>query len=234
MEQSSQLDDETQTVLDLLKAFCFPWGQDAARQVRGVKTTQRGEMCSAPGAQWISFTADERTDATQSSFCWEARYGRGLRSLMVTDAYEEGRGRLVVKVGGLIPVKKFSGPDFDRGEIQRYFSSIPMCPSVLLNHQTLEFSTASNRGLRVRDRNDDTGVTVDFEIDEAGRPVACRAERPRLVGKRTVLTPWSGICKEIQEWERIRVARLIEACWHLPEGNFTYYRSEITSYNFWP
>jgi len=234
VEQSFQPDDETQTLLTSLKTFCFPGGEDAARRVRGVKTTQRGEMCSAPGAQWTSFTADERIDATQSSFCWEARYGSRLRPLMVTDAYEEGRGSLTVKLGGLIPVKKFSGPDFDKGEIQRYFSSILVCPSILLNHPTLEFSTAGKRTLRVRDRNDPTVATVDFEISEMGGPVACRAERPRLVGKRTVPTPWSGTCTEFQEWEGMRVVRLIEACWHLPEGTFTYYRSEITSYKLWP
>jgi hypothetical protein len=234
MEQSYQLDDETQSLLASLKAFSFPGGEDAARRVRGVKTTQRGEMCSAPGAPWTPFTADERIDATQSSFCWEARYGSRLRSLMVTDAYEEGRGRLVVKLGGLIPVKRFSGPDFDRGEIQRYFSSILMCPSILLNHPTLEFSTAGKRTLRVRDRKDPTAATVDFEISEIGRPVACRAERPRLVGKRTVPTLWSGTCTEFLEWEGMRVARLIEVSWYLPEGTFTYSRGEITSYRVWP
>ena len=234
MEQFSQVDDETKTLLDSLKAFCFPGGEDAARRVRGVKTTERGEMCSAPGAQWIPYMADQRIDATQSSFCWEARYGSGLRSVMVTDAYEEGRGRLVVRLGGLIPVKKFSGPDFDQGEIQRYFSSILMCPSMLLNHPTLEYSTAGKRTLRVRDRTDPTAATVDFEISETGRLVVCRAERPRLVGKRSVPTPWSGTCTEFQEWEGMRVVRLVEACWHLPEGNFTYYRGEITSYKLWP
>jgi hypothetical protein len=235
MEQLYQPDDETKTLLVSLKAFFFPSGEDAARGMRGVKTAQRGEMCSAPGARWTPFSADERIDATQSSFCWEARYGSGrFGSFMVTDAYEEGRGRLAVKLGGVIPVKKFSGRDFDKGEIQRYFSSIPMCPSMLLNHSTLEFLTAGKRTLRVRDRNDPTGATVDFEIGEGGRPVVCRAERPRMVGKQTVSTPWSGTCTEFQEWEGMRLARRVEACWNLPGQIFTYYRSEITSYREWP
>ncbi len=29
----------------------------------------------------------------------------------VTDAYEESRGRLVIKLGGIVPVKKIAGPD---------------------------------------------------------------------------------------------------------------------------
>ena len=172
--------------------------------------------------------------ATQSGFCWEARFG-GSRfgSFGVTDAYEEGRGRLVVKLGGVIPVKEFSGPEFDKGEIQRYLSEIILCPSILLNHPSLEFTNAGGRTLRVRDCKDPAGATVDFELSEEGRPVACRADRPRLVGKHTVLTPWSGTCQEFQEWEGLRVARRFEVRWHLPEGAFTYLRGEVTSYSAW-
>jgi hypothetical protein len=105
---------------------------------------------------------------------------------------------------------------------------------MLLNHSALEFSTVGKRTLRVRDRTDLTAATVDFDISETGCLVACRAERPRLVGKHSVPTPWSGTCTEFREWEGMRVVRLIEASWHLPEGSFTYYRSEITSYKLWP
>ena len=44
MEQPHELDAESQTLLASLKAFCFPGGEDAARRVRGVKITQRGEL----------------------------------------------------------------------------------------------------------------------------------------------------------------------------------------------
>ena len=78
MEDSHVPDGETQRLLASLKAFCFPGGEDAARLVRGVKITQRGEMCLAPGARWMPFTAEQRIDATQSSFCWKARFGGRL------------------------------------------------------------------------------------------------------------------------------------------------------------
>jgi hypothetical protein len=234
MEPLHPTDGQIQTLLASLKVFCFPGGQDAARQVRGVKITQRGEMCLNPGARWMPFTAEQQIDATQSSFCWEARFGgRWFRPLVVTDAYQQAHGRLAVKLGGLIPIKKFVGPDVDKGEIQRYLSEILMCPSILLNHPSLEFTAPGNHTLRVRDLKDPMGATVDFEIDAEGHPVACRAERPRLVGKDAIPTPWSGICTEFQDSEGLRVARRVEARWHLPEATFTYFRCEVTSFKIW-
>jgi hypothetical protein len=234
MDHSREPDPETQALLASLKAFCFPGGEDAARLVGGIKIAQRGEFCMEPGARWLPFRAEQRIDTRQSSFCWDARFGgKWFSTFAVTDAYEQGRGRLVIKLGGVLPVKKFAGPDVDRGELQRYLSELLMCPSILLNHPSLEFTAAGNRTLRVRDRKGPTGATVDFEISEEGRPVTCRADRPRLVGKHSVLTPWSGACQEFQEWEGLRVARRIEVCWHLPEGTFTYFRGEVTSYTAW-
>jgi hypothetical protein len=211
-----------------LRAFHFPGGEEAARLVRAVKTTQRGEMRTTPEARWMPFTAEEEIDATRSRFRWDARFQGG--ALGVTDAYEDGHGRLVIKLGGVIPVKRMTGPDFDRGELERYLASVMSCPPMLLGNRSLEWTAAGPSTLRVRDRDDRTGATVDLEIGDDGRPLVCRANRPRLVGKQSVPTPWSGTCTESREWEGLRVASRIEAAWQLPEGEFTYFRAEVTSF----
>jgi hypothetical protein len=163
------------------------------------------------------------------SIRWEARLDPSkFGSPTVIDAYEEGRGYLAVKVGG-IPLKRESGLDADRGELQRYLSSIMLCPAILLNHPSLEWTTVGALTLRVRDRIDPTGATVDLVISEEGSPMMCRAERPRLVGKKAILTPWSGSGGGFREWQGMRMATRGEAAWHLPERLFTYYRAEIKS-----
>jgi hypothetical protein len=229
-DKESQAGD-TLTLLARLRSFCFPGGEEAARRVRAVRTAEKGEMRMSPQARWIPFTAEQFTDAGRSSFRWEARLDPGkIASLAVTDAYEEGHGRLVIKLGGVLPVKKITGPDADKGELQRYLSSIAFCPPILLNHSSLELTAAGPRGLRVRDREDLTGAAIDIDIDEDGRPLGCRAKRPRMVGKKTAMTPWSASCNEFREWEGLRVPTRLEVFWHLPEDRFVYFRAEITSF----
>ncbi len=223
-------DAETRALLARLRAFHFPGGEEAARAVRAVRIAERGETQSAPNARPVSFTSENDIDSTRSRFRWTARFKKGgITSFTVVDAYEEGHGRLAVQLGGLLPVRKFEGPDVDRGELQRYLGSITLCPPMLLNHPTLEFAAAGPGTLRVRDREDPIGASVLADLDEEGATKLIRADRPRLVGKAAILTPWSARGSELREWEGLRVATRLEAFWHLPEGTFRYYYSEVVS-----
>jgi hypothetical protein len=230
MEASETATDEARGLLARWRSFSFPGGEDTARLVRAVKTTQRGEFRASPEARWTPFTAEEIIETTRSSFCWNARIGAAkLGAITVTDAYEEGHGRLVVKLAGMVPLQKVLGPDADCGELQRYLASILLCPPILLNHSTLEWTTTGPHTLQVRDRDDPTGATLDVEIGEEGRPLGFRADRGRLVGKQMILTPWSGTGSEFREYGGFLAPSRFEASWHLPEGPFAYIRGEVTS-----
>ena len=136
---------ESQALIASLKAFCLPGGEEAVRGVRGIQTTQRGEIRSAPEARWNAFTAEEFVDATRSGFCWEARMGTGLvTSVQVTDAYDNGHGLLVLKKGPS-PLKKLVGPEVDKGELQRYLGYLGYCPAMLVNNAFLEFTAIAAR-----------------------------------------------------------------------------------------
>jgi hypothetical protein len=220
---------EVGALLARLKAYCLPGGEDAARGVRGVRSRQRGEFRARRDARWMALTADEFVDATQSAFRWDARMGTGLMSVAVTDAYEQGHGRLVVRKGP-VPLMKMAGPDVDKGELQRYLANAITCPPMLLHHPSLEWTRVGALTLRVRDRADPTGATVDLELDETGRPISIRAERPMLVGRQSILTAWSAVGTDDREWDGLRVPTRLEASWHPPEGAFTYIRMEVTDF----
>jgi hypothetical protein len=219
----------TASLIAALTAYCLPGGEKAARGVRGIRTTQRGEIRSGPDARWNPFVAEEFVDATKAGFRWEARMGTGVLGVLVTDAYEEGHGRLAVRKG-LLELKKLIGRDVDQGELQRYLGYVGYCPPMLLNNPSLDFSTVGPRTLRVRDRQDKTATWVEIDLGDDGRPLLTRAVRPMTVGSRVIPTPWSASGSEPQDWDGLRVWRRMEAAWHPAEGAFTYVRIELTSF----
>lgn len=223
------LSRETATLIADLKAFCLPGGEDAARGVRGIRATQRGEIRSGPEARWNAFVAEEFVDATKTAFHWEARMGSGVLSVLVTDAYEEGHGRLTLKKGP-VQLKKLVGPDVDKDELQRYLAYVAYCPPMLVNNPSLELSAIGPRTLQVRDRLDRTGASVDIDLSEDGRPVLTCAVRPMTIGSLVIPTPWSATGSDPQEYEGMRVWRRMKASWRAPEGSFTYIRIELTSF----
>jgi hypothetical protein len=222
---------QTESLLAHIKTFSFPGGENVARSIRCIKTTQRGEIRSGREARWVAFTANESVDATKSGFCWDATIGSGLTAVHVTDAYENGHGRLIVRKGPL-QLKRLVGIDVDKGELQRYLAYVICCPPMLVNNPSLGFTAVSPRVLQLRDRADPTNTSIDIEVEDSGRIAVARAVRPMVVGKRILRTPWSARGSDIEEREGLRVPRRLEASWDLPEGAFTYIRIELLSFEF--
>ncbi len=220
---------EAQALLDGLRSYLLPGGPEAARGVARMRLTEKGELRSGPEARWLPFTAVETIEAARSGFVWEARMRTSrFLSTVVVDAYEESRGRLTVKAAGAIPLLSLRGPDVDRGELQRYLASLMSCPAALVANRTLAWDVAGPRTLRVRDTDGPAGATVDLELNGEGCPVVARALRPRTVGKKIVLTEWTAAGREFREHEGLRIPFAIEAAWRLPDGEFTYFRGEVT------
>ncbi len=222
---------EARALLARLRAFCFAGSEDSARTVRAVRLIERGEFRAAPNARWSGFTAEQEIDAARSRFRWDARFhGGSARFFSVTDAYEDARGQIAIRAGGILPVKKITGPAFDRGELQRYLASVALCPAMVLNHPALEWSAAGPLTLQVRDAGAPSGAEVEATIGEDGSPLECRANRPRALGRATVLTPWLVRARDFRACDGFRVPGHTEAWWQLPEGPFQYYSSEIASF----
>jgi hypothetical protein len=223
------LDPAAEALLAAWRAFVLPCGEEEARRARAVAWSEKGEIRSSPRARWMPFTAAQRIEASRSAFCWDAVIGTGaLRRTAVTDAYEDGRGWLVARLAGVVPVARIEGPETDQGELQRYLADLGRCPSALVLHPGLELASTEDGWLRVRDAADPHGATVELRVGAEGAPVAVRARRFRSEGKRFVEGPWSGRMGGFREWEGLRMPTTLEVSWHLPEGEFTYFRAEAS------
>jgi hypothetical protein len=66
----------------------------------------------------------------------------------VVDSIVGGTGRLEARLLGTITVVKGVGPEFDKGESQRYLSELPLHPDAILSHTHLDGSNWMTGGCR--------------------------------------------------------------------------------------
>ena len=219
------MSQETAALLARLRGFLLPEGDETARGVPTVRIFEKGEMRMSAEARWMSFTAELTFQTKFSEFRWEAR----TSGVVITDAYEDGHGIAMSRLAGLLTLKRASlGPALDRGEVQRYLSSLMLCPAALVNHASLEWTAVTESVLRVRDLADPTGAAVDFEIGLDGEPTSCHTIRLRLVGRNAVDTECVGKGRAFRLWNGMRMAHRLEVSWEIPGAPFCYYRSEVT------
>ena len=143
----------TVAVMAALKAYCFPGGESAARNIRGIRAVQRGEIRSSPEARWNTFVANEFVDATKTRVLLGGPLALGVFSRAGHRRLRGGEGRLVVEKGPL-QLKKLTGPDVDRGRVATLPGYVGYCPPMVLNNPSLEFAVVGDRTLKVRDRHD--------------------------------------------------------------------------------
>ena len=163
----------------------------------------------------------------QPGFHWDARVRMApLLSVAVTDAFEDGHGRLEVRFLRL-RLAHSAGPDVEEGELMRFLAELPWCPFAMSN-PALQWSARDERSLRVAAQVGATSAAIDMQVDDIGRVVRIQAEgRPRLVGKQTVRTAWHGEFSDYREMGGFRLPARAEVAWDLPEGPFVYWRGEI-------
>jgi deoxyribonuclease V len=185
---------------------------------------QTGEMRLTPARDWMPFTAEQTIAADKTEFVWHARFKMApLVTAVVEDAFEGGHGRLDAKIWGVIPVAHARGIDVDRGERQRYLAELPWCPMALLYNEELQFDSVGEREIRVW--VGDPQTYVDLRFDEAGDIVGTYTE----TRKRDDIThPWEGRFSDYRDFAGVRAPARGEVMWHLPEGEFTYWRGEVT------
>ena len=186
---------------------------------------QTGTMRLQPGAKWRPFSAEQWSAVSTIAFCWHARVKMApLVTAVVEDAFEDGRGRLDVRVWGKLPIAHGEGPDIDRGEVQRYLAELPWNPAAMVRNPALHYEELENQSIRVLAIDRETYVDLGF--DEAGDIVGAYTET-RVRGD-SGPAPWQGVFGDYVEMGGVRIPRHGEVSWLLPSGKFTYWTGDIT------
>lgn len=188
-------------------------------------------MRFAPGRAWRRFVARQIIAVRRPGFVWCARMRPiPLVWVDVLDAYVAGEGSLDARLFGCLRVARSAGAEAGRGELLRYLAELPWVPQALLHNPELCYRETGPRVVEVA-ANSRAGlaqVRLRFENGDVVRVEA--GNRPRMLGRRLVPTPWAGCFYDYRDWNGWRIPMRAEAGWMLDAGMFVYWRGEITDY----
>ncbi|AIQ14992.1 DUF6544 family protein [Paenibacillus durus] len=201
-------------------------------KIASVRLKQRGLMRTKKGGPWMRAQAVQYFRADEPGFVWQADVQMApLLHLSGLDNYQEGKGKMSIKLLSLFPVVNAKGPEMDVSTLLRYLAEMPWFPTAALNsyikwepiNDTSARATMSYRGISA------SGV---FAFSEQGDLISFTAKRYKEVNGKYVLSDWGGVNKEFKEFNGIRIPSKSDIIWIEKTGNFNWYQCEITDIEY--
>ena len=206
-------------------------GAVGREEIRLVHLRQRGEMLNKPGGPWLPVVSEQFFHTAEPGFIWIAKMKMApLLYLAGRDMYQDGRGRMVIKLASLLPVVNASGSEIDQSTMLRWLAEIVWFPSAALNpYITWEVVDS----LSAKATMSYGGITAagEFTFTPEGDLSSFIANRYYYRKEGSTLEPWQvrveeGGCGELGG---IRMPLRCLVTWRLKEGDFTWYKLVIES-----
>lgn len=204
------------------------------RMPRTVRLEQRGRMRIAPDKDEVQATAQQYFRVDEPEFVWRVRV-RMMRILPVAgrDTYAEGRGRMVIKLGSLLPVVDATGEKMDQGTLLRYLAESVWFPAAALSPYVRWESMDETSARATMTYGGVSGKAV-FSFDDKGRFVGLTADRYFGGGPDAKLERWEVEATDWDTMDGCLVPVRGEVRWKLAEGDFTFYRWDIMEIEYDP
>jgi hypothetical protein len=195
---------------------------------------QKGEMRTSPGGKWMPVEAEQWSRTKEPGFLWLAKVAAapGIE-LAGKDKYENGKGHMLIKLLSLFPVANAKGMEIDQGALVRYLAEIVWYPTAAVNDyiqwEQVDSATAKAT-MNYR------GVTASgfFGFNANGDVISFEAKRYYdRKGHATLEDWWIQIQSDgYKEFEGVRIAANATVTWKLKEGNFTWFKLEVTDLSY--
>lgn len=194
-----------------------------------VRLRQEGEL-RLGADRWCPFTAEQYYSTQPPGFVWRARVRMAPGVFVVgTDSYGGGRGALEMRLFGLIPVARDTGPEMDDGDLLRYLNEVMWFPAGALLPQISWESIDATSARATMTYGDRTG-TARFFFAADGRPTTMVADR--YAREHGAVVPWSTPLAAYGEFGGIRVPTEGEASYTSADGESPYIRLKITDLTY--
>jgi hypothetical protein len=184
-----------------------------------------GRFLASKEIGWKPIQGDYVITTGSPAFLW---YGRihmvPLVPVVARDGFALGRGRMLVKAFGAVPMADVRGPAMDQAGFDRLLAELTLVPTALLPGPHLRWEPIDERSARAHLALGDLRASMVFRRDPATGETSLEMQRGHQEGDRivprTFRTRASG--EPLVAPGGVALPRRIEGTWILPEGELQY------------
>jgi hypothetical protein len=203
------------------------------QRIQTVRLKQRGWMRTKPEqANWVEAEAEQYITIDQPAFVWKVKMNM-MPLLPVTgrDKFVNGKAQMNIKLFSIINMVKAADAKIDQGALQRFLAEIGWYPSAALSSY-IQWEPVDSTTAKATMTYNGVAGSVLFYFNGKGDMVGCSAKRYMGGGEDAVLEKWSVLSKEHASMNGIKMPVKSEATWKLHQGDFTWYKLEITEIEY--
>jgi len=223
-------DDEAR-LPEAVKTLARVLGAESSSE--GASLAQAGRMkLSIDAKNWTRFTARQTIETRACGFDWRARMGP-FGMISVQDALIEGRGRLSVKVLGVMPlVRTTPSAALTRGELMRYLAELAWAPDAVLLNTALRWREIDAATLGVSAGIGAAAAEVFFTLNGDGTIAGGYAlDRPRSLVAPFLPTRWTWRYSDYRRCGRRTIPFAGEVAWEIDGKEIVYWQGHLTDWH---
>lgn len=198
--------------------------------IRSARLWQSGEFQMGEGESgWRRFEAIEAFRASPPAFYWNATIRMiPFVPVRVRDAFVQGEGSMLAKVGGVVTVMKSEGSEeLAEGALSRYLAEAPWFPTRLLTGPGLVWSPVNENEAEATLEAEGVRVTLRFTFDDEGAVVQVDGLRAREADGGFEQTPWVGRFTDYRVMDGEWIPTWGEVAWVVDGAEVPYWRGTI-------
>lgn len=198
-----------------------------------VQLKQTGMMRTKPNGKWMPFKATQYFNTNDPSFVWSTTVdAMPVISMIGRDKLENGKGEMLIKLGGLFPVVNVSENEkVNSGTMIRYLSEICWFPSAALKDYITWEAVDSNSAKATFSHNNET-VSGIFTFTENGELLNFEAKRYYGGEEDSKLETWLVKTETFKEFNGIKIPNKSTVTWQLDDGDFHWLTVEVTEIEY--
>lgn len=227
----------TKEMADSLPLPVRSWLQNSGmvgrEKIHFVRLKQQGFMRTKPGQQkWMRTEAEQYFTIDRPAFIWKVRMNMApLITVTGRDKFVNGKGGMTIKLLSLVTMVNEAGPKIDQAALQRWLAEICWFPSAALSPYIKWEDVDSLSAKATLSYKNVTGSVI-FYFNEESEIIKCTADRYKENTPDAPLEKWMITVIKSGLFDGIKIPTEMEVAWQLKEGDFTWYKIELTDVEY--